>query len=103
MIFLGITLETFEQVKAGDGYVGEAPLKVKCAKCLTIPEDRKAMMQMVWAQKETINKRFKQWSILNQCFCQNLNKHHDVFAALAMISQIAVKNGENSFDVKYSD
>ena len=37
-------LEPFERVEADDGYLGEAPLKVRCPKCITVPEERKAMM-----------------------------------------------------------
>ena len=96
-------LEAFEWLEADDGYVAEAPLKGNCPKCLTIPEDRKAMMQKGQAWQETINKRFKQWFILKQCFSHDLSKHHDVFAAIAVISQVAVENGEPLFDVEYSD
>ena len=42
-------LKAFEQVEADDGYLGGAPLKVKCPNCLTIPEGRNAMMQKVQA------------------------------------------------------
>ena len=39
-------LDPFEQVEAGDGYIGEAPLKVK-----------KEMMKRVQSHQETINKQ----------------------------------------------
>ena len=34
-------LEEFERVEADDGYIGEAPLKVRCPKCITTPLERK--------------------------------------------------------------
>ena len=52
-------LDEFERVEADDGYIGEAPLRVKCPACVTIPEERKQMMKRVRARQETINRKFK--------------------------------------------
>ena len=90
-------------MEADDVYLDKSPLKVKCPKHLTIAEDRKAMMQRVHTRQQTINKRFKQLGILKQCYRHDPNKHHDIFAAIAVISQLAVQNENPLFDVEYSD
>ena len=38
---LATFLEPFERVEADDGYAGEAPLKVKCPSCITVPDEKK--------------------------------------------------------------
>ncbi len=90
-------------MEADDGYIGEAPLHVKCPVCVTIPEERQTMIKRVWAQQETINRRFKQWQILKQVFQHDLRVHRDIFAAIAVISQLAIQNGEALFSVDYDD
>ena len=50
MIFreaLATWLEPGEQVEADDGYVGEAPLRVKCLKSMTEPAEKGAMAKQV--------------------------------------------------------
>jgi hypothetical protein len=97
-------LEPYERVEADDGYLGEAPLKVRCPKCVTVPAERKEMMSMVRHRQETINKRFKDWKILDSQFRHDVRLHRDVFAAIAVLSQIAIQhNGEDLFEVEYSD
>ena len=62
------------------------------------------MMSKVRNRKETINKRFKDWAILDQQFRHDLKLHRDIFAAIAVLSQIAIHyNGEELFLVEYSD
>ena len=97
-------LDSFERVEADDGYIGEAPLKVRCPRCVTVPEERKEMMARVRNRQETINKRFKDWAILNTQFRHDMRMHRDVFAAIAVICQIAIQhNGEDLFEVEYSN
>ena len=97
-------LEPFERDEANDGYLGEAALKVRCPKCITVPEERKAMMSKVRNRQETINKRFKDWAMLDQQFRHDLKLHCDVFAAIAVFKQIVIQhNGEELFQVEYSD
>ena len=100
---LATYLEPGERVEADDGYIGEAPLRVKCPKSITEPEEKEKMAQRVRAHHETVNKRFKQWSILNQPFRHDLINHRNVFAAICVISQLAIENGEPLFEVHYDD
>ena len=44
---LATWLEPCKQVEVDDGYVCEAPLRVKCSKSITIPDERQKMMAVV--------------------------------------------------------
>jgi hypothetical protein len=57
----------------------------------------------VRSRHEIINKRFKQWGILRQVFCHDLANHRNVFAAICVVTQLAIENGEQLFDVHYDD
>ena len=60
-------------------------------------------MKRVQACQETINKQYKQWGIFAQCFHHDFRVHCDVFAAISVLSQLAIKNGKPLFVVDYSD
>ena len=96
-------LDPYERVEADDGYAAEAPLRVKCPASIAEEVERQAMTQRVRARQETVNKRFKQWGILNQVFRHDLIHHRDVFAAVCVITQLAIENGEALFEVHYDD
>jgi hypothetical protein len=65
-------LEPFERVEADAGYEGEAPRKVKCPSSIGILEEKHRMLGIVRRRQSTVNRRFKQWSILKQVFCHDL-------------------------------
>ena len=100
---LATFLEPFERVEADDGYAGEAPLKVKCPSCITVPEKKKKMMSRVRSRQETVNKRLKDWSILRQTYRHNIIDHRDVMGAICVITQLAINNGECLFEVEFED
>jgi len=76
---------------------------VKCPSSIAEPVEREAMTQRVRYCYETVNKRFKQWGILRQVCCHDLIHHHDAFAAICVITQLAIENGEALFEVHYDD
>jgi hypothetical protein len=94
-----------ERVEADDGYVGEAPKYVKCPKSFTNPPETQAMQQHVRNQQETVNSRFKQWGVLKQVYRHkaDIGSHGDCFAAIAVITQASINNGDRLFDVCYCD
>lgn len=92
-----------ERVEADDGYIGEAPEKVKCPASFVNPAENEEMQQRVRNRQETVNKRFKQWGILNSVYRHDISTHGDVFRAISVITQVAIKNGEPLFDVEYKD
>ena len=100
---LATCLEPNERVEADDGYEAEAPFKVKCPSSMTIAPERKAMMSRVGKRQETVNRRFKQWKILKSVFRHDLTMHCRVFSAIAVITQLAIENGEPLFQVDYDD
>ena len=96
-------LEEFERVEADDGYIGEAPLKVRCPKCITTPLERKEMMAVVRMRHETVNRRIKQWRCMKDVFRHGIDFHSTCFSAVAVMTQIAISQGEPLFQVKYTD
>ena len=96
-------LDPYERVEADNGYVGEAPLRVICPKCVTCPKERKAMMNVVTNRQETVNKRLKQWNILKKNYTHDIVDHRDVFAAIVVLTQLSIENGEPLFQVEYDD
>ena len=55
------------------------------------------MMSKVRNRQETINKLFKDWAILDQQFRHDLKLHCDVFAAIAVLSQIAIQHNLRNY------
>ena len=92
-----------ERVEADDGYVGEAPLHVKCPRSFTNRPETEAMQQRVRNRQETVNNRFKFWGILRQTYRHDIPKHGYVFRAIAIITQLSIKNGEKLFECGYRD
>ena len=78
-------------------------MRVKCPASIAEPVERAAMTQRVRSRHETVNKRFKQWGILRQVFCHDLANHRNVFAAICVVTQLAIENGEPLFEVHYDD
>ena len=84
-----------EKVEADKGYRGEEHY------VNTPPVVDGEMAQRVRSRHETVNKRFKQWKCLKDVFQHNLAKHHDMFTAVAVVTQLAMENGEPLFNVEY--
>ena len=92
-----------ERVEADDGYIGEAPGKVKCPASFVNPIENEGMQQRVRSRHETVNKRFKQWGVLNQIYRHNIEDHADIFRAIVVLTQLSMENGEPLFPVRYKD
>lgn len=96
-------LDEGERVEADDGYIGEAPMYIKCPKSFTGKPEFDAMAQRARSRQETVNNRFKMWAILKGTFRADILKHGDVFRAIAVITQIEIENGQPLFSVHYDD
>jgi hypothetical protein len=83
-----------EKVEADKGYRGEAHY---------IKTPRNDVDTIVRSRHETVNKRFKQWGCLNKLFRHQPSKHQSVFGAVAVLTQLAIENGEPLFGVFYND
>ena len=92
-------LQAKEKAIADLGYRGEPNTII-----LPNPMDSKMIQQMkseVRARHEHVNKRFKNFGILKQCFRHDLEKHEAVFTACAVLSQISISCGEPLAEVQY--
>jgi hypothetical protein len=96
-------LDEFEWVEADDGYIGEAPQKVKRPGCPSYPTENQGMQNRVRSRQETINERLKNWAILNVMYHHDLMEHGNVFRAIIVITQIGINGGERLFEIDYSD
>lgn len=96
-------LQPGERVEADDGYIGEAPAKVKCPRSFTNKQSTEKMQARARNRQETVNARFKTWQILRQIFRHNIIKHGEVFATIAIITQLSIDHGEKLFQVIYKD
>lgn len=67
-----------------DGGGGEAQIKMK---------------KRVRGRHETVNRRFKQWNILQDRFRHDLNKHYHVFSAIAAITQMDIRAGNKLYQI----
>ena len=86
-----------EKVVADLGYRGE-PL------CIVTPSgDITDPTNPVRGRHETVNKRFKQWGVLHRVFRHAAIKHQDCFFAVAVITELALENGEPLFGVEYDE
>jgi len=92
-------LRAKEKAQADLGYRGEYGT-------LIVPNefDSKAIKRLkadVRARHETVNKRFKQFGALSRVFRHDLDKHQSVFDAVAVLTQLSIRNGEPLYEVQY--
>ena len=73
-----------ERVEADDGYVGEARRHIKCPSSFTNTKDTEFIQQRVCNHQETVNRRFKNWSLLKQVYRHDITLHGDVFRAIVI-------------------
>ena len=95
-------LDPGERVEADKGYEGH-PDKIKCPSNPANPPENKAMQGRVRARHETLNGRLKAWGILSQVYRHDILRHGDVFRACAIVTQLAINDGEKLFEVEYGD
>jgi DDE superfamily endonuclease len=94
-------LDAHEKVEADAGYRGK-PLYVSDPRDYNNIEKKQAKAR-ARARHETINRRLKQWSCLQQVFRHDLQKHYDVFLAVAVLTQLNMKHYSPPWQVEYFD
>ena len=87
-----------ERVEADEGYKKFDPIHAVTPAYAT-GNARQELSNKVRARQETINRRFKQWNALGKRFRHDLDLHHVVFEAVAVITQLAILNGEKLFEI----
>jgi hypothetical protein len=95
---LKLCLAPVEMVEADRGYKGNP--SVHNSDNVVSRTDAKAK-KLALARHETVNHRLKQWGCLRQTFRHDCHKHKDVFAGVAVITQLAFENGESPFQCRY--
>ena len=77
-------LDEFKRVETDNGYIGEAPQKVKCPGCASNPTKNKVMQNRVRSRQETINGQLKNWELLNVMYCHDLMEHENFFGPMLL-------------------
>ena len=97
-------LDEDERVEADLGYIGENPKTCKTPGDLYSHDPVYVQMKKrLSSRHETVNLRLKNFKCLVETFRQSFNKHGSCFRAVAVITQLAIENGEPLFDVHHSD
>jgi hypothetical protein len=95
-------LKPSKHVEADNGYVGAAN-KTKFPDNPCNPVKNKRMQSRIQSCHKTVNGQFKMWGILKEVYHQVVRQHGKVYQAIAIITQLAIKNGSPLFQVKYED
>lgn len=88
-----------EMVEADAGYRGEP--HHACTPAMAVSQSDARAKARARARHETVNKHFKQWGCLQQTYWHEINNHCNVFAAVALCTQLSLENGEPLFEVRY--
>ncbi len=75
-------LDEHKRVEADNGYIGEAPQKVKCSGCASNPTKNQVMQNWVRSRHESLNRRLKFFAILTSLYRHDLMEHGNVFGPL---------------------
>ena len=87
-----------ERAKADLGYCGE-PLRIDLP--LEGTEDMILAKKRARMRHETCNKRFKNWACMDTNFRHGVALHRDCMYAIAVLTQLAIENGEPLFDLAF--
>jgi hypothetical protein len=91
-------LQKGEMVEADAGYRG-GDIRVSCPSDWRTPKEC-AMKKAARARHETVNCRFKQFHCLKN-FRHNKELHVHCFNSIAVITQLAIENGEPLYNIEY--
>ena len=92
-------LDRFERVEADAGYKAHDLQFARTPYSLWNKDRMPELRNCVQARHETVNRRFKQYGSLQQRFRHDWKLHCNVFCAVAVITQVAIKSGEKLFDI----
>ena len=93
-----LLLEAGERAEADRGYRGEPEV-------IDLPDE--GSVEFILAKKrarmrhETCNKRFKHWNCLSHNFRHGVTFHRDCMRAVAVLTQLAIEDGESLFDAAF--
>lgn len=97
------SLDPNEMLEADGGYRGEDEIIKTPHPHHIRSQNEKEMKRVLRSRHETVNKRFKHFAILTKRFRHDLGKHSASFRAVAVVTQMNIKNGQPLFQVTYYD
>ena len=86
----------------GEFYYADSAYRSSYTPSLTkhdIPDNDIEGMKKIMSRHETINRRFKDWSILNNTFRHKEHLHEYVFGAIAVLTQLEIQEGMHIYEV----
>ena len=92
-------LETGERVEADDGYMNADPQYIKAKSSAWHPDKSNSVRNRIRARHETVNARMKIFNALGNKFQHPLQRHQDVFTAVAVLVQLSIRSGEELFEI----
>lgn len=97
-----MAIDLGERVEADDGYRGDpTTLRVPADVLTRQNEEADSMQKRVQGRHETVNARFKKFSILKERYRHDITQHGYVFRAVAVLVQISLQNGDPLYNVEY--
>lgn len=96
-------MELKEKVEADDGYMGECPAYVSCPGWHSQRTDQKRLKSRVRMRHEHVNTRMKNFKCMVERFRHPVAKHASCFRAVAVVTQLAMENGEPMIDMSEYD
>jgi hypothetical protein len=91
-----------KHVEADKGYVGHSD-KIKCPNNNCNPVENLGMQGTARSRHETLNRRLKNWDILEKVYRHNITVLGTVFYTCAVITQLAIADGKPLFQIEYGD
>lgn len=87
-----LSVDSNEKTMADKGY--------KDSIFFILPDDKnKYQHKLIMSRHETVNKRIRQFKILQQTFRNSIKKHPIVFHAVINITQLIIKNEDPLFNI----
>ena len=88
----------------GEYYLADGGYEdVACASCITkhdLAPSELPKCRFIRARHEAVNKRFKEWEILQQKFRHAEAMHGAVFRAIAMLTQLEMEDGRPNWSIQ---
>jgi len=92
-------LDPHERVETDKGCRGEDPEHVKRPGLLPKDDPVEIVRESICGRHETANEKFKNFNVLMLPFRHDIDKHPTCFRAVAVLTQLAIKNGDPLFTV----
>ena len=98
-LFLDHAIETWERYIADGGYADILAARVTPTGLHNYSD---TILAQARAQHETINRLFKRFNCLNECYRHTQKEHYMWFAPSALIAQLDIENGGGTFQIEYN-